>query len=753
MGGNFKQDSESTEGIATHLIKSAFNKKKLVKQTWYETSITIEERLEDFHKYIVSKSKLPLEDTDYIHPDTMSTVSRPESETSEDSEKCSGDQISLPPFSHVKERVTSWGRKIFKSRTSHILSSDDTGDTNRDILSSNESETGRDSKGSSQAQIFPPLFENVKDSEHSPTAEKTRDVLPQDQQTSNIDTTHCTTSNTAEKSRNDLPKYEPMSKIQATKTAIPKTTETPQIRHQMSEKEWEKLVLYQNQLSERSADDDIIPYTVSFWDLGGQDEFIPTHHFFLGAEDTTLLVMDISKNFEKTLNCDDKQNEKEGVPKTPKDILYYWLNSIHGLASAKGLKPNLGLVLTHKDEIPSKDTKLYIQQYKANILKVTERKPYSSFLSMENIYVVDNKYGKESDFGILRSDIFKMISKQKSWGMERPLRWLKLETDILEKAKDENLRYLHVSEIDHLASRYQMKDAEIKSFLQFYHIFGDFVYYPDHALCDIVIIEPQWLLNSFKALITAHEFLDKRQLPDYVLEQLKQGKVSEDGLKVLWGKYYPKVLEELMIKLNLILPLELEAEKKRYLIPCMLPSLQLNIYGKEPFKSMTFVYTALHQPLTGEQLEIGTYQKILGRCSKIPSWQICEDHLSYTDASFEIGNNCRLTLMMKNNVIRARIWSKKGTVGDNTKVLILNTRIALSDIVIPMKVIPSTIFQMLCPLHNRHDEEICTVDIEETIDTTTSKPNLCVVDERCLVNDHMLRKEELMEKVELSKYY
>ena len=178
------------------------------------------------------------------------------------------------------------------------------------------------------------------------------------------------------------------------------------------------------------------------------------------------------KNFENTLNCDGKQNEKEGVPKTPKDILCYWLNSIYGLASAKGLKPNLALVLTHKDEIPSKDTKPYIQQYKSNILKVTEGKPYSSLLSMENIYVVDNKYGEESDFGILRSDIFKMITTQKSWGMERPLRWLKLEADILEKAEDESLRYLHVSEIDHLASRYQMKDAEIKSFLQFHHTFG-----------------------------------------------------------------------------------------------------------------------------------------------------------------------------------------------------------------------------------------------------------------------------------------
>ena len=123
MGGNFKQDTESTEGIATHLIKSTFNKKELVEQKWHKTSITTEELLEDFHKYIVLKSK------------------------SEET----GDQT-------------------FKLHTSHVLAADDTGDTNRDILSSDQSETSGDSKGSLQGQMSPPLFINVKESGHSPTA-------------------------------------------------------------------------------------------------------------------------------------------------------------------------------------------------------------------------------------------------------------------------------------------------------------------------------------------------------------------------------------------------------------------------------------------------------------------------------------------------------------------------------------------------------------------------------------------------------
>ena len=46
--------------------------------------------------------------------------------------------------------------------------------------------------------------------------------------------------------------------------------------------------LSNKQLKEES--DEKIPFSISLWDLGGRDEFISTHHLFLDAEATILIV-------------------------------------------------------------------------------------------------------------------------------------------------------------------------------------------------------------------------------------------------------------------------------------------------------------------------------------------------------------------------------------------------------------------------------------------------------------------------------
>ena len=352
MGGEFKEDTESTEGIITHIIESSFDKNETVEHKWNEKSINTEERLQDFHNFIISRT----------------------------GERRNG---------RVNTQMAAIGTGTGMAANS---------DTVRNVYSKDLSESRKESNESPVALTPLPTLKDDKDT-------MTRRELEQSSLQRNIFPVE-TMKESTKSSQSTLDMEQDILTFQ---------DQTPQLKREMSEKEWEQLLSYRDQLVEKEEHVDSIPYTISLWDLGGQDEFIPTHHFFLDAEDTTLLVMDISKNFTKPLSPDTK---KEGVPETPKDILCYWLNTIHGLASEKGLQPNIGLVLTHKDEIPSDDPEQYIECFKSKILKAIERKPYQTFITMENIYVVDNKYGRESDFNKLRRDVFKMMTKQKSWGME-----------------------------------------------------------------------------------------------------------------------------------------------------------------------------------------------------------------------------------------------------------------------------------------------------------------------------------------------
>ena len=106
----------------------------------------------------------------------------------------------------------------------------------------------------------------------------------------------------------------------------------------------------------------------------------------------------------------------------------------------------------------------------------------------------------------------------------------------------------------------------------------------------------------FKTLITPHEFFKRRQLQPDILQQLKKGTVSEKTLQVLWEGNDIQFLTNLMMKFDLILPLDSANGEQTYLIPCMLPPLNINIYETEPFQKMELTYSTIHNAGVGDTL-------------------------------------------------------------------------------------------------------------------------------------------------------
>ena len=277
----------------------------------------------------------------------------------------------------------------------------------------------------------------------------------------------------------------------------------------------------------RTQSEDAKPLSITLWDLGGQNEFMATHHMFLNVETTSLIVMDITKKLEDYIGM----GPKSGHPNTAIEILRYWLNAFTVEAMEKKMQPNIALVLTHIDE--KEDTeemqKKYIQVYKENILEAV--KDYPELITRENIYTVDNKMGSKSEFTRLRSQILQHLTKQETWGMKMPLPWLKLKADIINRASDMEKKYLYLQEVLDLAKQYGMRNIDVQSFLQKQDILGNFIHYTDPELRNIVIIDPQWLIDKCSALITTHEFLDERKhLKTNTPKNVKSGYATEDGL-------------------------------------------------------------------------------------------------------------------------------------------------------------------------------------------------------------------------------
>ena len=456
-------------------------------------------------------------------------------------------------------------------------------------------------------------------------------------------------------------------------------------------------------------------YLLYAWDFGGQEEFIATHHFFLDINCTILIVMDITRNLHKPVKDESSESVKRGIPQTPAQYLCHWLGMIHTKALEERVEPNVALVLTHKDLIQSYNVEQYIQNYIDELAKVTEGKAYQGYISQHNIFVADNKTKIGGELTSLRHKIFTKFSTTKSWGQEISVRWLKCEADLLDKSKGNLAPYLTISAARESALAYGMDNEDVDSFLEFHHSLGSLIHYDDPALQHIIIREPQWLVNQFKALVTANEFLEERHLQSEITQDLKKGIVTKMALSVLWKGNDVEFLTALMIKFNLMLLLHSShTDSDTYIIPCMLPDYKPNKYAKETFMTMDLVYNSLHKQRNTDAIPVGTYQKLVCRSARRKNWQLRHrDHLSYTDASFWLQDGIRLAMTLLEKEIRISVWCDRNVdYGELRSILPLVRQNCMTTLT-KLGVMENSSFGILCPYSVPGDQCLVSLELQE----------------------------------------
>ena len=695
MGKEFEEDAQSTEGVAIHHIKSTINKFDLKGTEWKKERLDPDELFKDFSHAILSLSvqlnnadeERRKEEIQRKFAEIFSLLKTEKPETKPEPSHQQEDRLgTLRGFEVHSEgssqKITSGISKLFKLRPSI-----------------HESEDDQEGKGDSKIKLAEtnvpvPVTEGIDEALRKMTPTHAEDKQPEPRDSE-------------------------------------KEIEIPTLSLEMK-----RAILAHKTSTVQEESNSTMPFSLVLWDLGGQNEFITTHHLFLDVAATTLVVMDITKGLHHHL----EEKPKLGHPNTPAEVLSYWLNTIHSQALEKNLKPNIALVLTHKDMVQILDRDQYIEKYIQCIEKYVEGKPYARYITRNNIFVVDNKTGGDADFSDLRNELLHHLANQKSWGFEMPIPWHKLKGDVIKRAQKAGKKYLSLTEVVSMATEYGMNKKKVDAFLKVQNSLGEFIHYSSPNLQEIVITDPQWLVDMCKALITHPSFLDTRNLTGSVLNNLKQGQVTDAALQELWKGEAVAFSKELLIKFKLIVPLDLtKAEGRRYIIPSMLPSIDVNMYEREPFKSMYLVYNALQNPKLGDTLLIGTFHKLLADCSQTENWELCaEDHLSYTDASFQIHKGIRLAVtFLKKDSFRASIWSTRDQIVDSQAIL-ETTRRQLDDKMKHLQIEANNTYLTLCPLSKDTDAYPCLVQTRECLDPRSGTFVYRHLKQRCTLHQKRL---------------
>ena len=362
--------------------------------------------------------------------------------------------------------------------------------------------------------------------------------------------------------------------------------------------------------SDREDNEDDVYST--FWDFAGQSVYYVTHPLFLTKKAIYFLVYDLSLNphdeakplvksgvYKKTL-------ESFSSLKTNLDYLEFWMKSIASLASqgeclSSELLPEklppVFLVCTHADTpYRGRDPK----DLAIEIFGLLKNKPFGCHLH-DVPFFVDNTRLRNNNFEcsqvqLLRKELVSVAKELPLTHDTIPIKWLKFEK-ALQVAKKKGHKSITLETAKDIAKACDIdEDKEIKTLMDYLHDLRSLIHFDDNAdLNKLVVLDPQWLVDVFKRVITVKPYdpYDRKEKKVVSLwcKLEKEGILDETLLRHVWGPLFDnedeqtfQILIEIMKKFSLLCPWPLGGKNKSYLVPSMLrshpPEKALKLVGK-----------------------------------------------------------------------------------------------------------------------------------------------------------------------------
>ena len=331
------------------------------------------------------------------------------------------------------------------------------------------------------------------------------------------------------------------------------------------------------------------------WDFGGQSVYYQTHPIFLTEKAIYILVSDLSRDPDenaippvKTGLFRDKVDIE--CSKTNLDYLDFWMSSIYSLVSPDVLSsqetapnvvprrlPPVFLVCTHAD-VPfggSNARDLALKTY-----GFLQCKTYKEHL-YKDVFVVDNtKSGSEeecTEVKRLREEVLAVAKELQLTKEEIPVKWLRYEN----KLRKKHDKWITLEEAKRIAFEDCgiQEDDEFSTLLNFLHDQRIVIHFRGSPELErMVILDPQWLVDVLKNVITVRRFKHtEHPVKDLWIQLEETGILDEKLIDHAWrdlldNQESHKSLIAIMERLSLISPWPSSKDSKQYLVPSMLMS-------------------------------------------------------------------------------------------------------------------------------------------------------------------------------------
>ncbi|XP_060065830.1 uncharacterized protein LOC132546145 isoform X2 [Ylistrum balloti] len=291
----------------------------------------------------------------------------------------------------------------------------------------------------------------------------------------------------------------------------------------------------------------------------------PEHRTSVIAEETTPQTKKLPDTMTPPLSAKSPVLER----------IKYWIRSAVNYSEKKNPRkcfvatPPVILVGTRLDKLSG--TKEEIQQH----LDKFEEKlcGMADFQAMKGhiygFFEVNNKVRNHPGIEQLWNAIIEVAPSQSQWEKELPARWLTLEREMM-RMKETGEKVMSFEDIVSLGRRCEVEindETDIHMFLKYLHYTGSILYFGDETenlgliLAKTVILDPQWVAQAFRKIITVPKFVNRKdKRANFLWKMYQQSAILDmEYLQIVWNEErqlrlweYREVILAFMERLGLI---------------------------------------------------------------------------------------------------------------------------------------------------------------------------------------------------------
>ena len=334
------------------------------------------------------------------------------------------------------------------------------------------------------------------------------------------------------------------------------------------------------------------------WDFGGQSVYYATHPLFLTTRAIYILVNNLSRDPDSKVSPQVKHGFYEDIKdvfceRSNMDYLDLWMSSVSSLVlededlqemlTSEVLPerlPPVFFVCTHADK-PFQGLNPHVLARK--IFGSLKTRVYGKHLV--DFFAVDNtKSGsveKCPEVDRLRKEVETVANELPQMKEAIPIKWLKFEKEMKEKNQDGH-KWISLDEAKNIATEKCgiSSTEQFVAMLNFLHDQRILVHFDyTEQLSRMVILDPQWLIDVFKEVITVRPYQSQERKYEKLWLRLERtGILKEELLQHVWGPLFENqetchTLIALMEKFCLLCPLSSSVatdSPTEYLVPSML---------------------------------------------------------------------------------------------------------------------------------------------------------------------------------------